>query len=38
MISIKEFQIIIHLITEQFFTLTPSILNELWSREDGSVS
>jgi len=31
-------QILIYLATEQFSTLSPSILNELWPTEDGSFS
>ena len=33
-----EFQILIHLTTEQFSSLIQSILNELWSRENSTVS
>ena len=38
MISKQNFRFPIHLTTEQFSTLPPSILNELWFREDSSVS
>jgi len=34
----KELQILPRLTTEQFSTLPQSIFDELWSREDGSVS
>lgn len=34
----KEFEISVCLTTEQFSTLPQSSLNELWTREDGSVS
>lgn len=35
MFSKKELQILIHLTTEQVFTLFYYMLNELWSKENG---
>ena len=34
----KEFQILINLTTEQFSILLQTIFDELWAREDGSIS